>query len=230
MDKKYKVYVHINKVNGKRYFGTTCQKLNRRFRTGGKGYILEKRFYKEILEYGWDNFEHIVLYENLTKEEAYKKEIELIAKYDTTNELKGYNVSTGGEWFNGIRGRKGKDNPFYGKHHTAESIAKYKARPKERYYMYGKKHKKETIEKMKEKAKGANNSNATKIIQYTLDYVFIKEWECMSDVEKELGIKHSSIGNCCNRNADGRIKKCKAKGFIWEYADKPKQRKKVIQK
>ena len=37
MKNNYKVYVHINKVNGKRYYGVTCQKVNRRWKNG-KGY------------------------------------------------------------------------------------------------------------------------------------------------------------------------------------------------
>ena len=69
-DKKYVVYKHTN-PNG--------------------------LFYNAIKKYGWDNFEHEILFENLTQKEAKQKEIELIDYYDSTNRNKGYNVSLGGD-------------------------------------------------------------------------------------------------------------------------------------
>ena len=39
----------------------------------------------------------------------------------------------------------------------------------------------------------------------------IKIWNAMADVERELGISHSSISNACN----GRYKT--SGGFKWEY-------------
>ena len=37
MEHDFKVYIHTNKINGKRYIGQTCQPLERRF-ANGKGY------------------------------------------------------------------------------------------------------------------------------------------------------------------------------------------------
>lgn len=51
----------------------------------------------------------------------------------------------------------------------------------------------------------------------------IKEWECIAEVERKLGICGSGIGNVCNKkvvvvNAQGRKIVCKqAGGFIWIY-------------
>lgn len=89
----------------------------------------------------------------------------------------------------------------------------------------GKKHSSITKNKIKEKAIGKNNSNSTKIKQFDLNYNFIKLWDCMKDVEMALGIKHNSIGACCRGNLENNKKKRFAKGFIWEYADKPKCKK-----
>lgn len=110
-NKKFIVYCHTNKVNGKRYIGLTCQKPNQRFRNGN-GYKDNKHFYAAIQKYGWDNFEHSILFDNLTQTEAQEKEIYLIAKYNPRNPLFGYNITPGGNVCSG------SDSPWYGKHHT----------------------------------------------------------------------------------------------------------------
>lgn len=92
----YKVYAHINKINGKMYIGVTKRKLNVRWKTNGLGYIGNERFYEDIIRYGWDNFEHEVIASGLNKEEGENFEILLIEKLDTTNPDKGYNLQVGG--------------------------------------------------------------------------------------------------------------------------------------
>lgn len=74
----YKVYCHIS-PNNKVYIGITQQEPKQRWQ-GGKGYKENQYFYRAIQKYGWDNFQHEILFENLTKQEAEKKEIELIKK------------------------------------------------------------------------------------------------------------------------------------------------------
>lgn len=97
---KYKVYCHINKINNKRYYGITMQDINRRWSNGRtykpKNENHNSRFYNAILKYGWDNFEHIILCDNLNKKEAEDLEIKFIKEYDTTNPEKGYNIQSGG--------------------------------------------------------------------------------------------------------------------------------------
>ena len=100
MEKEYIIYVHINKTNNKIYIGQTKQKLSRRFRHNGEGYKKCSRFYEAIQKYGWDNFNHLILLENLTFEEANEIEKYLIKKYDSTNPEKGYNISLGGNGIN----------------------------------------------------------------------------------------------------------------------------------
>ena len=65
----------------------------------GEGYKSSPHFYAAIQKYGWDNFEHNILFQNLTKEEACKKEQELIAKYNSMNREYGYNSTSGGDIF-----------------------------------------------------------------------------------------------------------------------------------
>lgn len=92
-ERRYKVYAHINKINGKIYIGRTGNDLEHRSGVDGKGYELCECFYKAIKEYGWNNFEHIVVIDNLTKEESIIIENELIYKYKTTNSEYGYNIT-----------------------------------------------------------------------------------------------------------------------------------------
>lgn len=92
---EYYVYMHVNKINGKRYIGITKQIPEKRW-ANGTHYSNNKHFHNAILKYGWDNFEHIILYSSLIKEEACKMEVELIKEYNTTNQEYGYNLDSGG--------------------------------------------------------------------------------------------------------------------------------------
>ena len=94
----YTVYQHKNKINGKIYIGITMRKPEQRWQHG-EGYRSSPHFYAAIQKYGWDNFEHIILFQDLTKEEACQKEQELIAKYNSMDRKFGYNSTSGGEIF-----------------------------------------------------------------------------------------------------------------------------------
>ena len=87
----YNVYKHTNLVNHKSYIGITSQKCENRWGINGKGYELQPKFYHAIQKYGWNNFQHDILYTNLDKETALKIEADLIKTYDTIEN--GYNIS-----------------------------------------------------------------------------------------------------------------------------------------
>lgn len=93
-ENNYCVYVHTNKINGKKYVGITKRDVKARWQHGN-GYKRHKKFYNAILKYGWDGFEHEVLFKGLTLEEANVKERELIKFYDSMNN--GYNLTQGGD-------------------------------------------------------------------------------------------------------------------------------------
>lgn len=95
MSNTYSVYKHTNKINGKVYIGITVNEPEVRWGKDGGGYS-RQLFGKAIRKYGWENFEHEILFENLSQKEAFEKEIELISLYDSTNSEKGYNISKGG--------------------------------------------------------------------------------------------------------------------------------------
>ena len=90
----YKVYMHIC-PNDKKYIGITKLKPEERWKKG-KSYKNCILFERAIQKYKWENIKHIILFENLTKEEAEQKEIELIAYYKTNQKKYGYNIENGG--------------------------------------------------------------------------------------------------------------------------------------
>lgn len=53
------------------------------------------------------------------------------------------------------------------------------------------------------------------IKQYNLNGNFVRDWNRIIDVEKELGIANQTITSCCKGRKDS------AGGFIWRYQDSP---------
>lgn len=97
MDKKWCIYIHINKINHKVYIGQTNQLPEKRWNKG-LGYKKCPRFYQAIQKYGWNNFEHKILKENLSLEEAnYWEEFYITKIYHSNQEQYGYNMTSGGQ-------------------------------------------------------------------------------------------------------------------------------------
>ena len=90
----YKVYIHIF-PNNKVYIGMTCQEPKERWKRG-KAYKENRHLYNAINKYGWDNIEHKILFDNLEKEDAELKEINLIKEYKANDNQYGYNIEYGG--------------------------------------------------------------------------------------------------------------------------------------
>ena len=154
----YCVYVHINKMNGKKYVGQTVHgnRPNKRW-DNGRGYQHSTIFWKAIKKYGWENFEHEVVASNLTKEEANNFEKLLIEKLDTMNSQNGYNVEPGGSYNKTMSEstkqklremRLGEKNPMYGVRLTGEKNG-----------MYGKHLSDETKRKISEAIRGEKHCN-----------------------------------------------------------------------
>ena len=174
--------------NGKRYIGLTGQKPEDRWQ-GGSGYC-GQFVYKAIKKYGWDNIQHNIISTNLSQNQAARLEEYLIKLYKSNDRKFGYNCSEGGE----CGCRKSKEN----------------------HWTYGTPRPKETREKIAKTLEGRylskDNPHHSAVIQKDLQGNFIKRWDSMADIKRELGYNHPHISQCCK----GTRKT--AYGFTWEYA------------
>lgn len=202
-NKIYTVYMHESPY-GKKYIGITSRNPVKRWGHDGYCYRTNVHFYNAIKKYGWDNFKHTILFTHLTKEEAEKKEIELIAYYKTTDQECGYNIENGG---NSI-----------GKH--SEETKKKIARSR-----IGKRHSEEAKKKMSEHRKGHKAWN--KGLHMTDEEKFndaMKQkrkpvicvetnvyYLSLSDAGRKTGIDISSIMRACK----GKVPR--AGGYHWTY-------------
>lgn len=205
----WSVYMHTS-PNDKRYVGITSRKPTERWRNG-RGYQHNTYFTNAINKYGWDNFKHEIIAENLSEESAKNMEVELIAKYNLRNPNFGYNQTDGGDGTKGVQ-RFGDSNPFFGKHHTEETK---KIMSDNHYDMngnnnpfFGKHHSKETKD-MLSKLKG------TAVCQFDLDMNFINEYQSVKEATRNTGIYQSMIIGCCNRDTGYKT----AGGYAWIYKE-----------
>ncbi|WWT40094.1 hypothetical protein [Staphylococcus phage PT1-1] len=192
--KTYVLYEHVNKKNGKKYIGITND-ISVRWRNNGIAYKPYDKhagvFWLAIQKYGWDGFEHNILVEGLTFEEACDLEIKEIAKYDMRKDL--YNRAIGGngglmylehpkgmlgkthsqEYKDMLRERmSGENNPFYGK-----SWDDYGGHPKG---MFGKRHTEEKKKQISEtlKKNGTNNIKIKCVFYNGEEIIFNSLKEC----------------------------------------------------
>jgi hypothetical protein len=88
------VYKHTC-PNGKIYIGITSQTPDRRW-MNGLGYREQPLFWRAIQKYGWENIQHEILLEGLSKEAACQYEVDMIAYYNSADPSYGYNADKGG--------------------------------------------------------------------------------------------------------------------------------------
>lgn len=215
---EYSVYMHVNKINGKRYIGITSQTPSSRWK-GGLGYKKQRRFFSAIVSYGWNNFDHIILRDNLSKEEAEKMEFELIQEYHSNDLRYGYNIENGG-----VTNKLSDEQKEHlrhinlGKHHSPETRKKMSdaSMGASRAWLTGRHLTEETKKKMSASRSGAKNPRASKVYQFNLEGNLIAMYSCMNDAKKALGVRATAhISQCCcgMRN--------KAYGFRWSYNPEP---------
>jgi hypothetical protein len=239
MDRYYYLYCHTNKINGKKYIGISLQKPNRRWKNG-QGYKGCCKFDKAIQKYGWDNFEHEILLEHLTQQEASQYEQEYISKYNTINN--GYNVLQGG-LDNSANGgviyfnkkpinQYGLDKQLIKTWDSAmqierelgyghSSITACCRRENITSYNYIWRYKDDCNDVDDVIVKPINcyhnryNNNELKINQYDLHGNFIKQWDNIAEISKAFNKPTTLFTNCCNRKPKYKT----AYGYQWRYAN-----------
>lgn len=225
----FTVYEHVNKINGKRYIGITSKSVKRRWRPDGSGYKNNPYFWHAIQKYGWSNFEHRVLKQGISEDEACQMEKDLILRYHSNDLQNGYNIAEGGK-YNVMpqatrermsRERKGKhcgaDNPNYGNHKLAG----------ENNPNYGKHHSEEIRRKISENRKGkglhvfseehkqkmrdnhAGGAEKKRVICIETQRVF----DSINDAARYIGVGKGVISNCCRKTPHYNT----AGGYHWEF-------------
>lgn len=235
MNNNYCVYCHISPSH-KRYVGISNNPKKRW--NNGKGYKKNYLFARAIEKYGWDNFQHIILYSNLTIEEAKCKEIQLISLWKLTNPQYGYNLRDGGDGSFSEHSRKlmslsrmGNQNTkgYHPSEATKEKISQslkqyYATHPnpntgkkmseEQRLKLKNRVVSEETKEKMRQHhadVSGEKNPSAKSIQQFDLMDNFIEEFPYAKLAALKYNIDLSSIIKCCK----GKKKTCG--GYKWRY-------------
>ena len=202
----YCVYVHINKINGKKYVGQTYKDPEDRWRNG-KGYKTSPYFYKAIKKYGWDNFEHEIVASNLTKEEADNFEKLLINKLNLMQHEYGYNLKeggTGGKFSDSTiqkmsESHSGEKHHMYGKHLSEQTKKKISET-----LMGGRKNVDDKCSDAESKEKN-NKSNVTKmsfdnskkVYQYDLQGSLFEEWDNMTRIAEVYNVGRTTVMRYC---------------------------------
>lgn len=93
---KFVIYKHTNIINGKMYIGKT-KNIKDRWSRNGERYNGCSHFYAAICKYGWENFTHEILENNLSEEEVDEREQYWIRYFNSDDREIGYNLTKGGE-------------------------------------------------------------------------------------------------------------------------------------
>lgn len=201
-DKTWKVYVHTNRLNGKRYVGIISKpKVEHRW-NGGRGYHENPHFNAAINYYGWDAFDHEILYTFQSDVDAKEMEKRLIYEWHLNDPAFGYNMTTGGDGTPGF-------------HPSEETRAKLSdARKKENLSA-------ETLRRRSDGLRGRHFTEShkkkigeanSKPIQMVVDGTVIRDFASAREAETTLGISHSHISQCCHGQ------RATAGGYGWRFA------------
>lgn len=232
-EKMFYIYMHIS-PSGKKYIGQTCQKLNRRWRNG-IGYKKNPYFWRAIEKHGWDSFEHKIVFQCESLEQANRMEEWLIACHRSNDPKYGYNISAGADGKGSVAEStkkllrenhkgffQGADNPCYGRQHTEAERKKISEANKHYFAIhghgtrYGHKASDETKAKLSEARKNSaavqthilkmNKAKAKQVLCVETNEVY----ESTHEVTRKKGFSQGNIAKACRESG-------KAYGLTWRY-------------
>ena len=215
------VYMILNKVNNKFYIGSTHVSFKSRFQSH-KSDLRSKRHCNAHLQraydkYGEKNFSFLILEVVKDYEKILEREQDYLDYFKPYIRDIGYNILE-------------KSNCSLGYKHDEETIKRIglisksrKPHPNSieamRKANIGKKRPKELLKKLRE-------VRIRSVIQLTLNGVFVKKWDSITEAanfyNKEYGLKSNS--NNISRVCSGRVKS--AFGFLWVYNSEYDENKK----
>ena len=227
---KWLIYKHINKINGKVYIGQTKQSVAGRWRNG-LGYFHKKYtsvFCRAIKKYGWDNFSHEVIEDDIaTQELANNREIYWIAvnnSYIGFDNSNGYNMTLGGNSAEHL------GYPVYQIEKNTYKIVREFPSTAEASRFFGKSSNDSCIrmccEGRKVSCKGyywcyksafkngwrpKDNELVSPIYQINDDFEVVREFTSITEAHNKFGYSAGTIVQCC------RLKCRKANGYYWCY-------------
>ena len=205
----YIVYQHKNKINGKIYIGITSRNPEERWGSNGCNYKTSPHFYSAIQKYGWDNFEHNILFTNLTKEQACLKEQELIKEFNSMNREYGYNSTSGGEIFTMNEETKQKiSQSMMGNKNGLGHVCTEEKKQKISEAQKGRKFTEEHKQKLSDAAKNRHvpcSEEKKKTLSQNYPHkkqVYCEElnmiYESVQECSRQLGIPATNISKLCN--------------------------------
>lgn len=204
------IYLITNNINGHVYVGQTRRSIECRWKEHlrhcelNNGQILGKA----ILKYGVENFT-IQEIEECDDNKLDEREKFWIQEYNSYNE--GYNATLGGSDNFTMTDRIKEVKELWKQGYGQKAITEITKLNVETVHNYLLKSGITQEEIRKRQSELIKKSKSKTVFQYDLNFNFIKEWDSLIEVERQIGINHRNISQVCNG------KRKTAGGYIWSY-------------
>ena len=240
-EKQWRVYMHTNNINGKKYIGITSLNPPERRWANGKGYKDNNHFWSSICLYGWDSFTHEILEIVDNEKTALAREKYYIEYYESYKSEYGYNNSISGDFTTvGLYNLPSMSIPVYQYDLNGLFIAGYPsmmeaerqtginnaaicacckgvhAFTKDYIWSYEKYDRISPIDKEKFRYDHTTQKQEKIVYQYSLDGIFISSYNSISRASEMTGVDFRLISRRCIEKNGHQM----AGGYMWSYTYK----------